>query len=88
MQNSSTEVVEANLRPFVILDPRPLDARNKPFIASAERLNAISKGDSVKVLAVWLGTWGVFVFCGRVVAPCPRASKKKPGCPFCTAPDG
>ena len=31
---------------------------NKPFIASAERLNAISKGDSVKVLAVWLGTWG------------------------------
>lgn len=55
MQNLSTEVVTMDSQPFVILDPRSLDARKKPFIASAERLKAIGKGDSVKVLAVWLG---------------------------------
>ena len=54
LQNLSTEVVAVNSKPFIILDPRPLGARKKPFIGSAGRLKAIGKGDSVKVLAVWL----------------------------------
>ncbi len=47
MKHVNIDEAGVNSEPFIILDPRPLNAR-APYIESAGCLKAISKGDSVE----------------------------------------
>jgi hypothetical protein len=53
--NVNSNEVYVNSRPFLLLDPRPLNKRRNPFIERADYLSDISKGHSVKLAGVWLG---------------------------------